>query len=77
MGDMCVHVILAAVGADLGRDIIYDKGHSVAIKGDGCRALLGIPVFADDALHFILVHKNYPMSDTSPAGSGRMHSFFW
>jgi hypothetical protein len=52
MGDMFVHVILAAVGADLSRDIFYDKGHSVAIKGDDCRALFGIPVFTDDALHF-------------------------
>jgi hypothetical protein len=54
MGDLFVHVILAAVGADLGRDIFYDKGHSVAIKGDGCRALLGISMFADEALHDFL-----------------------
>ena len=53
MGDMLVHVILAAVGADLSRDIFYDKGHSVAIKGDGCCTFFGIPVFADDALRFI------------------------
>jgi len=52
MSDMFVHVILAAVCADLGRDIFNDKGHSVAIKGDGCLSLFGIPVFADDALHF-------------------------
>jgi len=75
MGNMLIHVILAAVCADLSRDIFYYKGHSVAIKGDGCCALFGFPMFADDALHFI--HKNYPLSDTSPAGSGRMHSFFW
>jgi hypothetical protein len=75
VGNMLIHVILTAVCADLSRDIFYDKGHPVAIKGDRCCALFGFPMFADDALHFI--HKNYPFNDTSPAGSGRMHSFFW
>jgi hypothetical protein len=52
MGDMLVDVILAAVCADPGRNIFYDKGHSVAIKGDGCCAHFGFPMFTDDALHF-------------------------
>jgi hypothetical protein len=62
MGTMVVDVILAAICADMIRDLFHDKGHSVAIKGDGCCALTGIPVLTDDALHqssrlFIGVYK--------------------
>ena len=52
MVDMFVHVILAAVGADPGRDIFYDKSPPVAIKDGGCRALFDISVFADDEPYF-------------------------
>ena len=54
VGNMLVHVILAAVFADLGGDVLYDKGHPVPVKGDGCRALPGLTVSADDALHVLL-----------------------
>lgn len=33
-----------------------------------------IPLFADDALHFLI--KSYPFNETSPAGRGRMQSLF-
>jgi len=55
MGDMLIHIILATVDTDLSGDIFYHKGHSVPVKSNGGHALFGIPVLADNALHFI--HK--------------------
>lgn len=51
MGHMLVHIILPAVGADLGGNIFHNKGHAIPIKGDSCRTLVCLAMFADDALH--------------------------
>jgi hypothetical protein len=52
---MLIHLILTTIFADLGRDIFYNKGHPVAIKGDGCCALFGSSML--QMTHFILFTK--------------------
>ena len=54
MGDMLIHIILATVDTDLSGDIFYHEGHSVPVKSNGGRALFGISVLADNALHDLL-----------------------
>ena len=56
MGDLLVHIILAAVGADPGRDLLDHESHAIPFERDRGRPFPGRPVPADNALHdFLLV----------------------
>src|SRR5208337_4806978 len=71
VGNLLVHVILAAVFADLGGDVLYDECHAVPVKGDGCRAFPGLAVPADNALH-VLLHPSSPSHSTTQIRPGRI-----
>src|SRR4051812_27987370 len=68
LGDVLSDVGLAAVLADLGRNLVDDDRLSVAMEGDRGRARSSLSMMSNDAVHrpFLRVLK----SDSQSTGSG-------